>query len=77
MSRDNTTMNETESGDMSTADTHRLEYENVTEWKEWHREVAEDLSVVLPKGATADITVSVELDERSTEAETDYSEVNR
>ena len=51
---------------MTDEHTSDLVYENVEDWKTWHRKVAEDLSVIVPKGATADVTISVDLEDRST-----------
>jgi len=41
----------------------QLEYENVEDWKTWLADFADDLSVIVPKGASADVTVTVEVDD--------------
>ena len=41
-----------------------LEYENVEDWKDWHAQVAEDMSVIVPKGETADVTIVVETENK-------------
>ena len=37
----------------------QLHYTDIDDWKEWHADLANDLSVIVPKGATGDVTVTV------------------
>lgn len=45
--------------DQQSGEVSQLHYTEVDDWEEWYAQMVEDISVLVPDGETADVTVTV------------------